>query len=111
MFNAIRNLFTNETPATPARREGTARPSLESLEERECLSWTAVPATYYWPSSTTLSFTSNERHGTTTISNNEVDRYNFVAPRSGTYPFTAGKNGSRVDTLMGLFKFNGSRVA
>lgn len=88
-----------------------ARLSVESLESRELLSWGAVPATFSWPSSANVSFNSNARAGTATISNNEVDMYNFVAPRTGTYTLAAGKSGSQVDTLLGVFKMNGARIA
>jgi hypothetical protein len=92
------------------KQRSSFRPSLESLEEREVLSWITVPNTFGWPSSTNVSFNSNGRSGAASISNNEVDVYNFVAPRSGTYTFTAGKNGSQIDTVAGLFRWDGSRI-
>jgi hypothetical protein len=88
-----------------------SRLSVESLEGRDMMSWTAVPANFWWPSSPNVSFNSNARAGTATISNNEVDVYNFVAPRTGTYTLTAGKSGSQVDTVLGVFRMNGVRLA
>ncbi len=37
--------------------------------------------------------------------------YSFVAPRTGTYTFNAGKYGSQVDTVAGLFNWSGRRIA
>lgn len=89
----------------------SAKLGMESLEARDMPSWAAVPNTFSWPSSANVGFNSNARSGTATISNNEVDMFNFVAPRSGTYTLTAGKNGSRIDTVLGVFKMNGQRLA
>lgn len=108
--NARSLTATKSRKSTPPKRKPTQL-GIEKLEAREVFSWSAVPATFSWPSSTNVSFNSNGRSGTATISNNEVDVYNFVAPRSGTYTFNAGKNGSRVDTVAGVFNFSGQRLA
>ena len=105
------NLKTSKSrKSSPPKRKPTPL-SIEKLEAREVFSWSAVPASFSWPSSTCVTFNSNGRSGTATISNNEVDVYNFVAPRTGTYTFNASKNGSRVDTVAGVFNFNGQRLA
>ena len=84
---------------------------LELLETRELMSWSSVPSTLGWPSSANVSFNSNAQAGTATISSNEIDVYAFVAPRTGTYTFNAGKSGSQIDTVAGLFTWAGNRVA
>lgn len=110
-MNCIMKWFASHGQRHSVHRRPKTCLQLEGLEKREMLSWSSVPSTFGWPSSTNVSFISNARSGTATISNNEVDVYNFVAPRSGTYTFTAGKSGSQIDTVAGLFQWSGTRIA
>jgi hypothetical protein len=110
-LSKITKIFAGRSQVPSRPQRPTVRPQLESLEARDLLSWSSVPSTLGWPSSVNVGFNSNARSGTATISQNEVDVYRFVAPRSGTYTFTAGKRGSQIDTLAGLFQWNGKRVA
>jgi hypothetical protein len=110
-MNRIVKWFATHGQLYAARRRPRACPRLEGLETRELMSWATVPNQLFWTSPTNVSIVSNARSGTATISNNEVDAYVFVAPRSGTYTFTAGKDGSRIDTVAGLFRWSGARVA
>src|SRR5262245_37644867 len=88
-----------------ARRRPTARPSLEGLEERHCLSWTAAPSTMTEPPLThDANFNSLGRTGVATISHGEVDVYEIVAPRTGYYTFKAGAHGSHIDTVAALYR-------
>jgi hypothetical protein len=109
-MNRILTWFAGKDRKNDDRRRPARPPLVESLEGRQLLSWTTVPSKFSWPSSVGVSFNSNARAGTATISQNEVDVYNFVAPRSGTFTFNAGKFGSQIDTIAGLFKFNGARI-
>jgi hypothetical protein len=109
-LNTITNWLRGGENTQP-RRTARAGLRLEHLEERTVLSWTAVPSTFQWPASTDVSFVSNANAGAGTITNNEVDMYNFVAPRTGTYTVNAGKLFSQVDTVAGLFQMDGNRVA
>jgi hypothetical protein len=110
MFATLKKLF-NKPKASSRRNRGKKSLRMEQLESRAMLSWTSVPVTLGWPSTTNVSFNSNANSGTAVISNNEVDVYSFVAPRTGTYTFDAAKSGSQVDTIAGLFKWNGDRIA
>ncbi len=85
--------------------------SLESLENREVLSWTTIPKTISWPSSTYYNFTSNALNGSASISSNETDVFTFYAPRSGTYTFDVGVNGSKIDPIAGVFRNNGTLIS
>jgi hypothetical protein len=95
--------------SAPAKNQ--FRPTLESLEDRQLLSWSSIPSTFGWPASANVSFNSNGRSGTGAITHNEVNVYNFVAPRSGTYTFSAGMYGSRIDTVAALYQWNGRLLA
>lgn len=107
MFTALLERLTK-----PRRRRNFrgARYS-EDLEPRQVLSWSAIPATFGWASSTGVTFSSNANSGTAAITNNEVDVYNFVAPRTGTYTIAASANGSRIDTVLGVYNWQGNRLA
>jgi len=111
IIKTLSKWFSGNDKCTGAGRP-KARLELESLEARECMSWTSVPSVLPFSSSVNATFNSNARSGTAVISNNEVDVYNFVAPRTRTYTLTAGKNFSRVDTVAGVFNYSsGTRIA
>lgn len=96
--------------ARTRRRRLKACPEMERMETKQLLSWSSVPATFGWPASYDASFISNGRSGTNTIVSSEVDVYRFTAPRSGWYTFKAGRNGSNIDTIAGLFNWSGTRL-
>jgi len=112
MFSSIAKWFAGNSKSQSAPRpKSTVNLQVENLEERLCMSWTAVPSKTSWSTSTDVGFNSNARSGTATNSKGEVDVFRFVAPRTGTYTFTAAKNGSQIDTVAGVFNWSGNRLA
>lgn len=122
MFSTLKNAFVaaldliNPTVAQSNRRRAQrpagCRLAVESLEHRDLMTWGSVPATISWPSSVNVGEVNpNGRQGQDRITNGEVDVYGFVAQRSGLYTFTAGQNGSQIDTIAGVFSWNGNRLA
>src|SRR5262245_10439710 len=111
MLREIKNWFSTSHQHPRPRPPRKAVLGLECLESRDMPSWTAVPSTLAWHSSTNVNFNSNAISGTAAITKDEADVYDFVAPRSGKYTFTVGKDADLIDTMAGLFQPNGKRVA
>lgn len=94
------------------------RPTLETLEDRQLLSWASVPPAVVnlnAPSDTRFNISFGTAGGysqANTITTNEVDYRKFVAQRTGVHTFEAQATaGSRIDTVAGLFDTAGRRLA
>lgn len=96
------------------RRNSTYRPSLEILEDRVVPSWAGVPPASIIPPSSAVGVTLNssgDAQGNASIASTEVDYYTFVAPVSGTYVIEAITPASNLDTVLGVFRSTGARLA
>ncbi len=102
---------TGRKQKSKTHRRHETRLQMESLETRDMMSWSSIPNTLTVKSFVDVSFVSNARSGADTVRNNEIDVMNFTAPRSGTYTIEAGKNGSRIDTMAGVFNQSGQLLA
>lgn len=93
-------------------RPGRARLQLECLESRLNPSWTTAPLSIALPSATALTLGNQQSlSSSASISSTEIDYYSFTPAWSSPYTFTASRNGSQVDTVIGVYSSSGSRLA
>lgn len=87
---------------------------LEPLEDRLTLSWAGVPPAWIPVPTNAVPVALNAQaaaQGGAAITRNEVDYYSFAAPRNGAYTLAALTPYSNLDTVLGVFRANGQRLA
>lgn len=98
----------------PVGRPATARClRIESLEDRTVPSWGGIPpATITVPTNfTSVTLNSNgDASGNAAISRNEIDWYRVSVP-AGSATFSSTTPNSSLDTVLGVYRASGSRVA
>jgi hypothetical protein len=100
-------------------RYGYKRPSklrrrFELLEDRLNFSWGSTPSSTIKPPSSPVAVTLDSQRdatGTASIASTEIDWYRFTATVSGSYSLEATTPSSSLDTVLGLYKSSGKRVA
>src|SRR4051794_9948489 len=101
---------TNNRPRSGDRRRARCR--LETLEDRQLLSWASVPpdyitppvgsppSTYVYPEALSAP---GDAQGTNVNNQGEIDFYHFTAPKTGTYLFDAASPGHDLDTVIAVY--------
>src|SRR5206468_820529 len=87
---------------------------VESLEQRLLLSWGAVPPANIAVPRNSIGVnldSQGDAQGWAWIARNEVDFYDFVAPRSGSYRVGAQTPSSNLDTVLAVFDATGRQIA
>src|SRR4051812_31599803 len=87
-----------------------ARPSLESLEAREVLSWGTYPPLTVTPPPSPQAVTLNaqgDASGQASIASGETDWYRFTARVTGSYVISAAGRTGGFDAVLGLYRTDG----